>query len=59
MTEEKKPRKRGGVSMPCPKCGSDSRVLQTRRNDVSEVFRDRECKKRSHRFWTIEVIYRE
>lgn len=52
-----KPRKRGGASVPCPKCSSDSRVLYTRRvGQIGDsVVRGRECLKRKHRFETIEV----
>jgi transcriptional regulator NrdR family protein len=52
---DNKPRKRGGASMPCPKCNSVTRVVQTRR-DEDEIWRDRECHKGHHRFWTREVI---
>ena len=67
MTE--KTRKRGGVSMPCPKCRSNSRVLKTRRAEhithllggraETIVTRDRECLKKKHRFKTIEAIAHE
>lgn len=49
-------RKRGSVSVPCPKCDFNTRVLQTRRHD-GEVWRERVCRnKKGHRFWTREAV---
>lgn len=59
-----KKRKRGGVSMPCPKCRSDSRVGKTRRATAqllnrfgpTIVVRTRFCLKHKHRFATEERV---
>ena len=36
-------RERGGASIPCPRCGGPTRVLQTRRNTDKTVRRERTC----------------
>lgn len=47
-------RKRGGASVPCPECGSNSQVIITRRGGNS-VNRRRECTGRGkHSFFTDE-----
>lgn len=52
-----KGRKRGGASHPCPKCGSDSEVIITKR-DGSAVLRKRQCLRRpSHKYATMEQVY--
>ena len=48
-------RKRGGASMICPDCGSDSRVMITRRISGS-VYRKRKCVAQGHEFETNEEI---
>jgi hypothetical protein len=51
-----KGRPRGGASVPCPRCGKDSRVLLTRRDD-REVLRRRMCLGNAeHLFDTTEQI---
>lgn len=61
MTKQPKQRKRGGASVPCPKCLSDTRVLYTRRVGEAKdrVVRGRECLKKKHRFETLEVCLSE
>lgn len=47
-------RPRGGASVPCPFCGSVSRVTETRRSEV-RVVRVRKCRGRTvHTFNTTE-----
>jgi len=49
-----KGRPRGGASVPCPRCGKDSRVVITRR-DGPDVLRRRQCKgAHEHLFDTTE-----
>lgn len=43
-----KGRPRGGASVPCPVCNSDSRVIITGRNAEAQVVRKRECLGRAH-----------
>lgn len=38
-------RTRGGASIPCPRCKSPTRVLQTRRQADKTVWRERNCPK--------------
>lgn len=49
-----KGRKRGGASVPCPRCHKDSRVVLTRRVD-GEVARNRTCTA-NHAFTTLEKV---
>lgn len=49
-----KGRKRGGASVPCPRCHKDSRVIITRRVS-DEVLRNRVCKS-NHAFTTVESV---
>jgi len=51
-----KKRKRGGASVPCPRCGKDTQVIITRRLVEGEaVKRIRECS-RGHKFVTLECV---
>jgi hypothetical protein len=43
QTKRMKGRPRGGATVPCPRCGRDSRVVITRR-DGPDVVRRRICK---------------
>ncbi len=63
MKKPKRKRKRGGSTVPCPKCGSPSRVLRTTRGERLRtsrrkrtfVVRERRCiGKSNHRFETEE-----
>lgn len=54
MKKPIKTRPRGGASVPCPKCGASSKVLETRRQDAS-TSRWRVCSnKKPHKFETEE-----
>jgi hypothetical protein len=48
-----KTKKRGGASAPCPKCGANSHVVVTQRQD-GDVIRVRKCKRYGHEFRTKE-----
>lgn len=51
-----KGRKRGGASVPCPDCQSNSNVVITRRVE-DEVIRNRICTGRTkHTFTTVEHV---
>ena len=50
-----KGRKRGGASVPCPECDSNSRVTLTRREGL-KVIRHRLCSRHDHSFSTVEKI---
>lgn len=39
-------RKRGGATLPCPKCGGTTRVKETRRVDEQTIKRLRVCRAR-------------
>lgn len=56
VTESRGMRRRGGASVPCPECGGDSRVVETRRVDDMTVRRTRACQTCDHRFETRETI---
>jgi transcriptional regulator NrdR family protein len=47
-------RPRGGASIPCPRCNTPTRVLQTRRNPDTTVRRERNCPKCNFIFNTNE-----
>jgi transcriptional regulator NrdR family protein len=56
----KKPRKtpkrvRGGASVPCPQCGNQTQVLDTRRGTDGQVQRLRRCLHCRNTFGTVEV----
>lgn len=51
--KKKRKRVRGGASHPCPKCGSVTHVLVTRRDD-NTVSRHRECTKCRYTYHTQE-----
>ena len=57
MKTSKRPR--GGASIPCPRCKSPTRVLQTRRNTDKSVWRERNCPTCKHVFDTREQTDRE
>lgn len=48
----------GGATMRCPKCGTQSKVLETRRREEHTIRRYREClgKKCGLRFFTCENV---
>lgn len=49
-------RPRGGASVPCPRCGGPSRVVETRRLDpMRTVHRKRKCVDNNHSFESEEV----
>jgi hypothetical protein len=50
------PKPRGGATIPCPACGTPSRVIQTRRVRLTQVIRRwRICPRCQLRFNTTEV----
>lgn len=57
MVSTKKKRPRGGASVPCPKCGGPSRVVDTRRSDkIGSVQRKRLCIPKGHSFESEETV---
>lgn len=56
----KEPRKRGGASFACPRCGSDTEVIITRRSpETGTVSRRRRCLSCEYVFPTRELLQPE